>query len=265
MHQASLPANRGTCDLETVVPALPAWRVLMITKQVAILICLPLLVTGCGGGAGSTPATGTPTKSLSAQPQSLAFTNQAGQQSTVTLIGGTPPYAVKVADLRFVSVSAPVTSSGTTTFTVAPIAGGSTTIAASDSNGASTTVSVSTQVCTPPAPTPILSYPASGATGISSSLSQIWVADRSGDPMISYLTAFGIRLVGSDGSTVQGLDLLVTNSSPPPGGAPPPTGSTYIYGTSSVSGAKSGLTYQVQLTNTVYPCMPPETLGSFST
>ncbi len=237
----------------------------MKMELLSILITLPLLITGCSGGAGNTPATTTTAKSITAQPQALSFSEQAGQQSTVTLSGGTAPYTVKVNDPRLVNASAPSTTAGTTTFTVAPVAGGSTTIAASDVSGASTSVSVNTQICTPPSPELFLSYPASGATGVSTNLSEIWVAayTNQGPIPISNIPAFSIRLIGSDGSIVQGADLSMTNSPPPPGSATSPGYDTYA--TSSVSGLKSGLTYQAQLTNSVYPCMPPVLLGSFST
>lgn len=228
------------------------------------LLILPLLISGCGGSSGTTSPT-TNSQSVTAQPQALTFNQQAGQQATVTLNGGAPPYTVKAADARFVNVSPVAMNAGVGTFTVIPVAGGSTSIAANDRNGGSVTVSVSTQVCTPPSPETFLTYPSSGASGISSSITQVWIADPNSDPGLSNLGAFAIRLVGSDGSSVQGANFTITQSQPPAGSAPPPSGPTYTYATSSVSGLKAGLTYQAQLTNSAYPCMPPAVLGTFST
>jgi hypothetical protein len=233
-------------------------------RHVSLLAILAFTVSACGGAGNSTVASSSNT-AFAVQPQSLAFNGQAGDQSTVTLSGGAPPYTVKAADARFVNVSPIVMNAGIATFTVTPVAGGTTTIAAKDSNSASAMISVSTQVCTPPAPETFLTYPATGASGISASLSQVWVADPNNDPGLSNLGAFAIRLVGSDGSNMQGADFTTTQSQPPPGSATPPSGPTYTYATSSVSVLKAGLTYQAQLTNSVYPCMPPAGLGTFST
>lgn len=230
-------------------------------------VSLAALLAGCGGGGGgSTPAPPSAPvfSALMAQPAAVTFTTQAGQQSAITVAGGTAPYKVKASDARLISLSTGSVANSGGTFSVSPVASGTSDIFVTDSTGASTTVTVTTPVCLPPAPTVQLSFPAGSSTGVSAQTNAVWVADYASDSALPYINTFALRLVGSDGSIIAGTNLQQQPGGPPAGSRSLPSAS-YVYATSNVSGLAAGVSYQVQLVNVVYSCMPVGTFETFST
>jgi hypothetical protein len=246
----------------------------MTPRFPSLLIFTASLLAGCGGSScdlcGGPPP---PLKSpIAAQPASVTFPNrQSAQTVTVTLNGGVAPYKAVAMDARYVDVSTPSTVSGVTTFTVSPVAGGTTSIAVSDSAGdVALDVPVTIQTCEPPFPALFMVYPSNSATAVSPGIANLWAALLTTDPFVSGISAFQTRLVGSDYSVIKGGNFALTTATPPPGSTIPPSSGggytyTYDYLTSSVSGLKAGVTYQIQVTLATYTCVPPLMLGTFST
>ncbi len=172
------------------------------------------------------------------------------------------PLSFSIADPSIVRVTA--TSSNA--FTVTQLAGGSTTVKVSDATGASGTLSVSTFICVPPAPPLDLVYPAYGSSNVPLSATNIWfgIYDTT-NAVDATIPDYYVYLIASDGSTIQGQNLVLNTAAPPPGSTPPPSGYTFTYYTSAISGLKAGLTYKVQLVDPKELCLPPDVPGSFST
>ena len=222
-----------------------------------------LALADCGGGAtvaggGTTP----PAASLSFSPSSVSFSGSSGQRASVSVSGATGSLSFAVADPTI----ARVTPTAPYTFTVTPLAGGSTTVKVTDGAGATGTFPVSTYVCVPPSPALDWVYPAYGSSNVPVGTGNIWFAIYlTGNPIESTITDSNVYLIGSDGSTIQGQNLVQNNTTPPAGSTPPAPGYTYTYYTSAISGLKAGLTYKVQLVDAKEQCLPPLVYGSFST
>lgn len=164
-----------------------------------------------------------------------------------------------------------MTANGVTTFTVSPVAGGTTDVTVNDSVGdVGLNVPVTIETCEPPSPNLFLVYPSNAAPAVSPGIPSVWAAILTTDPFASGISGFQTRLVGSDYSVINGGNSVVTSATPPPDSAIPPASAggytyTYDYLTSSLSGLKAGVSYQVQVTLPTYACIPPMMLGSFTT
>ena len=166
----------------------------------------------------------------------------------VSVSGGSGPYTVSVGNPDLVTLGTLSASAAGATFVVS-----------------SSAIAVAIPVCVPPSPSVILAFPVPGSAHVSTSLGNVWLAALSSQDAsaLASIPTFAVRLVGSDGSSVQGANLYVT-STPPPSGSASSAGYT-TYAESAVSTLSAGLSYTVQLTNSQDPCMPPVLLGSFYT
>lgn len=232
--------------------------------------CLCSLVVGlvlaaCGGGAASSSAssgsTRPPVAALTLAPSNASFSGSNGQQVSVSVTGATGSLTFVVADPTI----ARVIPSGANSFTVTPIAGGTTTINVTDAVGSTGNFSVSTFVCTPPSPALDWVYPAYGSSNVSASTPNVWFGIYlTGNPVEATISDYYPYLIGNDGSTIQGQNLVQSSSTPPAGATPPSPGYTYTYYTSAI-GLKTGMNYKVQLVDNREQCLPPHVYGTFST
>lgn len=230
-------------------------------RTVLIPLALLIFIVGCGGGQAAPPLSQSGgSVALQAVPSSIAFGTQANQQATITITGGRAPYTIAIGNPLLLNVAQNGDS-----LTVAPIASGTTDITVKDASATSLTIPATVATCTPPSPELMLSNPADGSNNVPASLGMIWVAafSNQGAQALSTIPAFALRLVSSDGSSAQGTGLVPTSSTPPPGSATSTGWNTYAE--QPINALKAGVTYQVQLTNTSYPCMPPTVLGRFAT
>jgi len=215
------------------------------------------------GEAQAMAATASSSSVLSTKPRRLSFGTSAAMKTSVSVIGGTPPYTVSQSDARIADVTPAAKTGGDWVFSVTPVASGSTAVTVKDSTGATTVVRVTQETCAPPTPEFGQLYPGAGAANVPARSGFVFVANPSSDPLLKYVPEFFVRLVGSDNSVVIGGAFARTKATPPPGSATPPPGS--VISRAAFGRLKPGITYEVYFPTAQSPCLPPQTSGSFST
>jgi hypothetical protein len=230
-----------------------------------------LLLGGCAGAgavqsagsSGAAPMAAMADAGLTTKPKRISFGLSAASKTTVSVVGGTPPYAVSQSDARIADVTAVAKSGGGWAFAITSVASGSTNVTVKDSKGATTVLSITQETCTPPTPEFGQIYPQAGAKDVSTRVGWVFMANPSSDPMLKYIPDFFVRLVGSDGSFVIGDPFKRTKETPPAGSASPPPASVISRG--QFGKLKAGVTYQAYFPTAQSPCLPPQTTGSFTT
>lgn len=232
------------------------------SMEYAVVATLLLVLCGCSAGGDATSnQAGTPSTNLNVSPSSMTFSSTNPQPASFSVQGSRGALTVRSSDPALVNVTNVTASS----FTVAAVAGGTATLTVTDGAGDSGTADTTMPTCVPPEPAWDTVYPSPGATGVSSPGS-VWAAVvDNGDPVNSQMTNFYVRLLGSDGTSITSGQFTITSPPTPPGSKTLPPGYTYIYAKAAVSALSAHLTYQIQYLDEAHPCLPPLTLGSFST
>ena len=225
-------------------------------------------LAGCGGGGSSRSAAPAQSVTLSATPAAYTFPLDDNTPEPVSIGRSTGAFAslgLSVGDPTIVGVTAPILTGASATFAVIPIAHGATTITATDSTGVSTTVSITTATCGRP-PSILAAQqvvPASGATGVSPSIGQLY--------FVAYVVT-GVAVSGSlhmgvgahdtlEGGPLVAATLPAGTVVPTPPPLPGPYTSTIVSAT--IPALAAGQQYQTQLYNDT--CQGADVAGTFST
>ncbi len=227
-------------------------------KTWSLGVVLATALDACGGGNGAAVGNAGQ-QAISASPSSATYTGNSGQSTSIAVSGGSGGYTVSTDKPSIVALS---TVSGSS-FVVTPVAGGTAAVAVKDSQGDSATVSVNVNVCEPPTPAFGLEYPANQSS-VSGSFGTLWVSVRNGDPVNSVVPQFYPRLIAANGTVVNGGAFTMTSSQPPAGSTLPVGGYT-TYAVSTMPALAPGATYQIQIADANYQCIPPIMIGSVST
>ena len=241
---------------------------LFARKTLVVLVVAALAGCGGGGSSGGSPAAPAQPVTLSATPAAFTFplNDNTPEPVSVTRSAGTfASLGLSVGDPTVVGVTATVLTGSTATFSVIPIAHGATTITTTDGTGVSTTVSITTASCGRP-PSILAAQqvvPASGATGVSPSIGQVYFVAY----VVTGVAASGNlhMSVGAHG-TLEGGQLVAATlpagtvlPTPPP--LPGPYTSTIVSAT--VPALAAGQQYRTQLYNDT--CQGADVAGTFST
>ncbi|MBC5825234.1 MAG: hypothetical protein GIW99_06330 [Candidatus Eremiobacteraeota bacterium] len=239
----------------------------------AIVVVLSCVLAACGGASSSGPGTGRNLVPLNVSPANVSFP-----------IGSTPPQTIKVVDASYSGVFSatvsdphiidvsPATALGpVATFTVSAISGTDTqispvsaTVSISESNVVKAKVTVSVPICVPPVPRIFETYPVSGATGVPATIASLVFAVPNNLQMQNAAYGFRVRLIGSDGSAANG-SLLAPAPLPLPSPMAIPPFPNPAYVAASAPPLHSATAYQVVLFSPTVGCLPPDTVGTFST
>lgn len=230
------------------------------------VVGLMLALAACGGGqAPATAVVGASSlvaqsSSLSTRPKSVTFAS--GSPVTVTIVGGTAPYAIVQSNPEIADVSAATQSGSTWTFTVGAVAGGRTQVTVTDARGATAGVPVSEMMCLPPIPAVAQFYPPSGARGVSTGVGGIFVQTAASSALRDLMPNFYARLLGSDGSVAIGGRF---ESAVPPPLAGADASRRHAYWRASLPKLDPHVTYRVQFASAALRCLPPAFTGDFTT
>ena len=224
-----------------------------------------LVLVGCGGAppskhvrfVASSPVAAS--LDLSTRPRRVTF--DSGSPVTVTIVGGTAPFAIAQSNPAVADVSPAMRSGSTWAFTVGVVAGGQTTVTVTDAVGDTAMVPVSEMQCLPPIPAVTQFYPASGTVGVSPEVGVLFVQTFASRSLANLMSNFYARFIGADNSVVVGSHF---ESTPPP----PALGADirkYAYWRASIPKLEAHVTYRVQFASAVLRCLPPALTGDFTT
>jgi len=228
-----------------------------------------LAFAGCAGDNATRGSLAAPEPALavrttiSLSPPKLSFGLGFSRKSEVTVTGGTPPYSVKQSNDDVADVTSPQKDGTRWTFFIAPVAAGDSKVTVADSSGAHSSISVSQETCAPPTPEFGEIYPQAGAKGVPATVGVVYMAEPSSDQLRPYVHEFYARLIGSDGSVINGSHFAVTKVAPPAGAATLPAGSVYVR--AQVPRLRGNMEYRVSFPTSKQPCIPSQSTGSFAT
>lgn len=229
------------------------------------LIALGALLAACSGQmANSNASISGP---LVANPSSVQFSIAQflppAQPVQLTKANGTSgPFSLSVANPTVVGASSPVSSGGSASFSVFPIAAGSTSITVADASGASVTVTAATSACGRPdnlGPSQMV-FPKPGATGVATSIGKIYFG------VLSVLAPkqTNLHLIAGQNGTLEGGTLHP--DTPPPGSGsvtPTPQYPTVTYMSATVPALQAETNYRTQIYDDA--CQPANLTGAFTT
>ncbi|HTD38232.1 MAG TPA: hypothetical protein VK669_12005 [Candidatus Limnocylindrales bacterium] len=241
----------------------------------AAVAALAAVLVGCGGGSTPPPAPAStsgfgsraPAAYLgSVTPPQLFFANLGGgptptpTPTTIVASGFSGGLTVLVTAPRIVTVT-PGVAPGS--FTVTPLAAGQTSLVLNDGSSA-VVVPVIVGGCLPPLAFlngPVtLGVPADRQTGVARSIGRVLFWQHNFIGQIA--PPFTLRLVGSDGSVLNGT--LLSLAAPPPV-VPPGVPADAVWSAATIPPLNADTLYQAQLISADIACLYQMPLGTFST